>query len=61
VRRAVAALIDIGHEQSGMVTVEYTIILTLLAVGACTAIATLAALLVRLFSFQQALIALPFP
>jgi hypothetical protein len=42
-------------------TVEYVIVLALLSVGACTAIATLAALLIRLFAFQHALIALPFP
>jgi len=36
-------------------------VLALLSVGACTAIATLAALLARLFSYQQAMIGLPFP
>jgi Flp pilus assembly pilin Flp len=48
-------------DERGTVTVEYAILLVLLSVGACTAIATLAALLIRLFSFQQALITLPFP
>jgi Flp pilus assembly pilin Flp len=48
-------------DQSGAVTVEYVVVLAALSVGACVAIATLAALLTRLFSYQQALIALPFP
>jgi Flp pilus assembly pilin Flp len=48
-------------DERGTVTVEYAIVLALLSVGACVAIATLAALLMRLFSYQQALIALPFP
>ena len=48
-------------DQRGTVTVEYVIVLALLSVGACAAIATLAALLMRLFSLQHALIALPFP
>jgi Flp pilus assembly pilin Flp len=48
-------------DQRGAVTVEYAVVLSLLSVGACLAIATLAALLLRLFSYQQALIALPFP
>ena len=57
-RRAVHEL----HEDSnGTVTVEYAIVLALLSVGACTAIATVAALLMRLFWFQQALLSLPFP
>ena len=49
------------HDQRGTVTVEYVIVLVLLSVGVCTAIATLATLLLRLFSFQHAMIALPFP
>lgn len=48
-------------DERGGVTAEYLIVLSLLSVGACTAIATLAALLIRLFSFQQALLTLPFP
>jgi hypothetical protein len=44
-----------------MVTVEYAVVLALLSIGACLAIATLAALMVRLFAYQQALIGLPFP
>lgn len=48
-------------DERGTITVEYAILLALLSVGACVAIATLAALLMRLFSYQQALIALPFP
>lgn len=49
------------QDERGGVTAEYAIVLALLSVGACSAIATLAALLARLFAFQQALIALPFP
>lgn len=48
-------------DQRGTVTVEYAIVLALLSTGACLAIAALAALFVRLFSFQQALLGLPFP
>lgn len=44
-----------------MVTVEYAVVLALLSVGACLAIATLSALLIRLFAYQEALIALPVP
>jgi Flp pilus assembly pilin Flp len=53
--------IALADDQRGAVTAEYAIVLALLSVGACLAIATLAALLIRLFSYQQALIALPFP
>jgi hypothetical protein len=49
------------NDESGGVTAEYVILLALLSIGACLAIATLAALLIRLFSFQQALLTLPFP
>lgn len=52
---------NLVFDERGTVTVEYAILLALLSVGACTAIATLAALLIRLFSYQQALITLPFP
>jgi Flp pilus assembly pilin Flp len=48
-------------DERGTVTVEYAVLLALFSVGACVAIATLAALLLRLFLYQQALIALPFP
>ena len=42
-------------------TLEYAVVIALLSVGACLSIATLAALMLRLFAYQQALIALPFP
>lgn len=49
------------RDQRGLVFVEYAIALVLVCVGACLAIATCAALLVRLFLFQQAILILPFP
>jgi len=58
---ATALVCSVELDERGSVTVEYAIVLALLSVGACLAIATLAALLIRLFSYQQALIALPFP
>lgn len=48
-------------DQRGTVTVEYVIVLSLLSVGACAAVSVLAVMLMRLFAFQHALIALPFP
>lgn len=55
------AVHELRKNSNGTVTVEYAILLALLSVSACTAIATLAALLIRLFSYQQALLSLPFP
>jgi len=48
-------------DQRGMVTVEYAIVLVLLSLGGCLAIATLGPLLQQLLAYQRALIALPFP
>jgi Flp pilus assembly protein TadG len=52
---------SLSRDQRGTVFVEYAIVLSLLCLGACLAIAVLAALLTRVFMFQQALLLLPFP
>ncbi len=49
------------HDQRGSVTVEYTIVLCLVSLGASLAIIALGSVLLHLFRFQQALLALPFP
>ncbi len=54
---------DLGllRDQRGAVTVEYTVVLGLVAVGASVAVIGLGALLLQLFQFQQAVLLLPFP
>jgi Flp pilus assembly protein TadG len=52
---------SLRRDLRGTVTVEYALVLALLCVGACLAIALLAALFTRLFLYQQALLLLPFP
>jgi hypothetical protein len=52
---------SVHRDQRGTVFVEYALVLSLLCVGACLAIALLAALFTRLFLYQRALLLLPFP
>ncbi|MDD9934861.1 MAG: hypothetical protein OXT09_14725 [Myxococcales bacterium] len=49
------------RDQRGAVTVEYTVVLGLAAIGAAVAVIGLGALLLQLFQFQQAVLLLPFP
>jgi Flp pilus assembly pilin Flp len=49
------------RDQRGTVTVEYTIVTALIAVGVSLATAGLGVLLLDLFRYQQTLLLLPFP
>lgn len=49
------------RDARGAVTVEYAIVLCLVAVGVSLALIELGALLFELFRYQRGLLALPFP
>lgn len=54
-------LVAITTDTSGSVFVEYVVVLSLVSVGAVTALVALGAPLLNLFLYQQAVLLLPFP
>ncbi len=48
-------------DERGIVTVEYTVLLTLVAIGCVLGVAALGIPLVRMFEMQTAWLFLPFP
>lgn len=49
------------HDDRGVVTVEYVVVLAMVSVGAVAALAGLGLPLLNLFFYQQAVLLLPFP
>lgn len=49
------------HHQHGSIFIEYTVLLTLVSIGALGAIVALGPLLLGLFHYQQAVLLLPVP
>jgi Flp pilus assembly pilin Flp len=52
---------QLKHDVRGSVTVEYTVLLVLVAISCALAMVTLGAPLVRMFSTYQTWLLLPFP
>jgi Flp pilus assembly pilin Flp len=52
---------DVNQDDRGTVTVEYTVILSLVAVGLVLAVAALGPTLVRAYLAREAWLLLPFP